>query len=362
MHRSGGVPGRLIRSWVFGLLATATAACGGTSATQVSGPSGVPGGSTNRCETSLATAPPTVSADGGRLELPVVASRECAWSASVDASWAQIAPASGQGEATVVVTIAANPQGTPRSTAITLNGQRTTLAQSPAPCRFTLGSNGTQQPAAGGAASVQVSGTAGCSWTASSPVSWVSVSPGSGEPGVTATVRVDANGSAARTAQLFIAAVPFTVSQDAYVAPPPPAPQPGPSPTPTPPAPSPTPTPPTPPAPSPGPAPGPAPVPPPTPSPSPQCSFSIDPPLRTFDAKKHDGGVDVRATAGCAWTARSNTGWIEITQNATGTGARTVRYKVEKNESPLPRVGTLTIAGYTHTVMQGGDGKDKDDD
>jgi hypothetical protein len=70
----------------------------------------------------------------------------------------------------------------------------------------------------------------------------------------------------------------------------------------------------------------------------------------------------VRTTAACAWTARSNTSWIEIARGDSGTGARTVRYEVSRNDSPLPRVGTLTIAGHIHTVWQDGRGRNDDDD
>ena len=77
--------------------------------------------------------------------------------------------------------------------------------------------------------------------------------------------------------------------------------------------------------------------------------------LREFDKKKHDSDVEVRTTVGCAWTAQSNSSWIEITQGDSRTGTRKVRYRVSENKSLVPRVGTLTIAGLTHTVMQEGD-------
>ena len=182
MHRSAGVLAGLIRrsaselyaSALLLILALLTVACGGTSVTELTGPGAIGGAGSDRCETVLGGTIPTVDPGGGRLELAVVAARECAWTASADASWAQVAPSAGQGETVVVVTVAANPQANPRSTAIVLNGQRTMLAQAPAPCRYSLSGNSTHQPAAGGTTSVQVTATSGCSWTASSPVDWVS--------------------------------------------------------------------------------------------------------------------------------------------------------------------------------------------
>ena len=179
MHWPGGVAVRLVffRTCSFPaflltpLLSLFVLACGGTSVTEVSGPSAVPGGSANRCETTLSGAPASINAEGGQFEARVVAARECAWTASIDASWAQVAPVTGQGEGTVVVTVAANPQASARSTSLALNGSRTTLAQAAAPCRYGLGSSGTHQPSSGGTASLSVSTLSGCAWTATSPVS-----------------------------------------------------------------------------------------------------------------------------------------------------------------------------------------------
>lgn len=56
---------------------------------------------------------------------------------------------------------------------------------------------------------------------------------------------------------------------------------------------------------------------------------------------------------GCAWTASSNDSWIRISAGASGSGNGTVNYSVALNEG-TQRTGTITVAGQTLTVYQGG--------
>jgi hypothetical protein len=85
------------------------------------------------------------------------------------------------------------------------------------------------------------------------------------------------------------------------------------------------------------------------------CSFGITPPGQQFSAASGTGTVNITATAGCAWTAVSNTtSFITITAGASGTGNGTVSYSVSANTSATGRQGTMTIAGQTFTVMQAG--------
>ena len=61
--------------------------------------------------------------------------------------------------------------------------------------------------------------------------------------------------------------------------------------------------------------------------------------------------VDVSTAAGCAWNATSNAGWITLVSGANGNGAGTVTFSVAANTGTA-RTGTLTIAGQTFTVNQ----------
>lgn len=86
------------------------------------------------------------------------------------------------------------------------------------------------------------------------------------------------------------------------------------------------------------------------------CSFSINPTSASFAAAGGSGSVTVTTSAGCNWTAASNSSFITITSGASGSGSGTVNYSVAANTGSLSRNGSLTIAGLTHSVSQAGAG------
>lgn len=85
-----------------------------------------------------------------------------------------------------------------------------------------------------------------------------------------------------------------------------------------------------------------------------QCSYTISPTSRTYEAAGGTGTVNVTTTAACNWTANSNVAWVTINSGATGTGLGTVNFTVAANTGAASRTGTLTIAGATFTVEQAG--------
>jgi hypothetical protein len=81
----------------------------------------------------------------------------------------------------------------------------------------------------------------------------------------------------------------------------------------------------------------------------------ISPSTTAFAGVGGEGSVDVVSPGGCsAWTAVSNDSWIDVTSGPGGTGNGTVLYTVAPNPDVMPRTGSLTIAGRTHTVEQAG--------
>jgi hypothetical protein len=85
------------------------------------------------------------------------------------------------------------------------------------------------------------------------------------------------------------------------------------------------------------------------------CTYSINPTSQSFGDKAKNGDpVSVTAPAGCAWTSTSNDSWITVKTGATGTGNGTMTFSVSGNGERTTRVGTLTIAGQTFTVTQAG--------
>ena len=83
------------------------------------------------------------------------------------------------------------------------------------------------------------------------------------------------------------------------------------------------------------------------------CSYSITPTSRQFDAAGGQASITVNTSAGCPWMAASNSGWMAITSGSPGNGSGTVTFSVSPNSSGLPLTGSVTIAGQTVAVTQG---------
>ena len=73
-----------------------------------------------------------------------------------------------------------------------------------------------------------------------------------------------------------------------------------------------------------------------------------------FGPGRDGASVQVEAASDCHWSATSHAEWIRITSGGTGSGSGSVRYTVTVNPSPAIRTSTLTIDGWTFTVIQAG--------
>lgn len=256
------------------------------------------------CVYSLAPSALSLSAAAGGGTLTLTTSTGCPWTAVSQVPWITLtSPAQGNGPATVTFTVVAN-SGAARSGSLAVAGQISTINQAAAgagvtSCSFALGSN-TQSVGAGGVAGVgvNVSTAAGCAWTARSNDGWITLRSGATGTGPGAvTFDVASNTGAARTGTLTIAGATFTVTQATGV-----------------------------------------------------CTYAISPTEQAIDQKGGDISVTVTTEAGCAWTAKSDEKWIDVTQGATGSGPGAVRMVVEAGNKK--RTGTVKIAGQTFTVLQ----------
>jgi hypothetical protein len=102
--------------------------------------------------------------------------------------------------------------------------------------------------------------------------------------------------------------------------------------------------------------PTPTPTPPPT---SVTCTYTLGEYSKTIPFSGGDYTVAIfqnPSTGTCrnSWGARSETGWLELLSPPSGVGAATVRYRAKENPWPGTRTGSLTIAGHTYTVVEGG--------
>lgn len=367
------------------IAAAAAAACGGSTTVEtVVGPDGV------RCQTTLAGNPSTVPPDGGSVTVNVTAARDCTWTATADVSWMQLSATSGQGNATVNVTVARNELPAARSGAVAVNDQRFVVSQEPRPCTYELRPLPQNFGAEGGAGSISVETLTGCAWTATSSAAWLRVITPSGSGSGAVSFDVAGNSGPAREASITIAGRSVTINQDA-------AGQPAPAPscglllaptamsaaaagsthtvtlttnpecdwtatssaswlTVAPPG---------------GRGAGTltitaarntgnartatvtagtqvATV---TQAAAPACTVAIDPASASFTAAGGEGRVRVTTQDGCEWTAGGGASWISITSGR-GTGSGEARYTVAANTATTARSATLTIGGRSHTVTQ----------
>ncbi len=157
-------------------------------------------------------------------------------------------------------------------------------------------------PAAGGSGTISVNAGAGCSWTASSTVGWITLPSGSGGTGsATVNFSVSANTGASRVGNLTVAGQTFNISQDPGQAP---------------------------------------------------CGYSLNPTQQAYDASGGMGSLGVNAGTGCTWTAISNATWVSVISGASGSGNGTVAFSVGTNSTNVSRMGKITIAGQTFQVNQ----------
>ena len=251
------------------------------------------------CSFVLGPASLTIPAAGGSAPVTVTAGAGCAWTAASAAPWLTISSgASGTGTGTVTITAAANT-GVARSGTVTIAGQTYTVNQ-PSGCSFVAAPTTIAINALGGNTNVAVTAPAGCAWTASSGVNWVTVASGAtGTGNGTTRLSVDINLAGSRSGTATVAGQTVTINQDATI-----------------------------------------------------CVISINPPSRNAKAGGDEDTFGVTAGSGCPWTAASNVPWITVTSGASGNGNGTVGYTVARNTTNANRSGTITIAGQTFTVNQ----------
>jgi hypothetical protein len=281
------------------IAASVAAACGSTSVTQVAGPDDV------RCQTTLSAAPQSVAAGGGAVSIAVATTRDCAWTASSDASWIRLSTSSGQGEATFTANVDANPQIVSRSGNVTVNARRLAIVQDGRPCTFDVSPAAIDVAGGGGSHTIQVTAPAGCTWRASTTSPWITV-PGETKTGSGSfSIQAAANDGAARTGTITIADRIVTVTQAAAAAD----------------------------------------------APQPNCLPTVTP--LTIDAAAAPSTQLIQLTIGatCPWSASSGAGWLTITSAPAGTGSATVTVAVAQN-SGIARTGTITVAGQQVTIRQ----------
>jgi all-beta uncharacterized protein/BACON domain-containing protein len=251
------------------------------------------------CSTAVSPTTQAMAAGGGAASVAVTTASGCAWTAT-GPTWVTITSgATGSGNGTVSYTVAANTLTTSRTGTLTVAGQTVTVTQS-GTCSFAASPTTQAMAAGGGAASVAVTTTSGCAWTATESLGWITItSGGSGTGNGTVSYTASANTlSSSRTGTLTAAGQAVTITQSGA------------------------------------------------------CSFAVSPTTQAMAAGGDVATVSVTTASGCAWTATESISWITITSGGSGTGNGTVSYSVSANTSTSPRTGTLTVGGQAITITQ----------
>jgi CSLREA domain-containing protein len=252
------------------------------------------------CAFTLSLAGTTYPASGGSGSFDLNASNQsCTWTAVSSVPWVTfISATSGTGDATIQYTVAPNinPE---RKGKITVGGKDFEITQENG-CTFSIAPSSKTAPAGGGTNSFNINSGAGCSWTAQSNDSWITLASGSdsGSGSKVITYTVAANAGPARQGTITAGGKTFNINQDSG------------------------------------------------------CNFTLSVTSLTVPAAGGNRSVDVTASDGrCTWTATTSESWLKITSATNQTGNGSVQFTVEANISP-ERTGTINIGGKTLTVIQ----------
>jgi len=215
-----------------------------------------------------------------------------------------LTPTSGQGNGQIQFSVPANTQPSSRQGDIVVNNAHARIQQEGAPCRIVVSPAAVTVGSNGGNASLSITTIAGCSWTATSQASWVTVAaPAGGTGNGTVNLTIAANTGSERTATLAIGDQTVSVAQAAV--------------------------------------PGP-------------CAFTVAPTTQTIDASGGAGtAITVTTDAACSWTASSNEAWLTIAPTTPHTGNGTLSVTATANSGPT-RTAILLVAGQLLTVNQSG--------
>ena len=234
-------------SWTA-LASAFVAAAGIAACTSTQTSTGVAAPSDQKCQIQVSNTPSNFTDTGGAGSLSIATTRDCSWSITSNASWVALpsSSTSGQGDASISYTVAANAIPQARTAALAVEGQTVQLTQAAAPCRYSLNKAADVAPYGGGALSITLTTLTGCAWGVSSDSTWLAPQTSGGNATAVVTFTIGANSGPLRVGHAVIGGQTYTVTQDASPAPPAPSPSPSPAPSPTPsptPSPSPTPTP-----------------------------------------------------------------------------------------------------------------------
>ena len=272
------------------------------------------------CTYSLSPANAEIGVEGADGTFNVTATGACAWAVVSNASWISIrSGASGTGSGTVTYRAERNPEIQGREGTITVADLAFRLRQGgdASRCEYGVSPVDLQPCMAGGTLTATVTTQAGCPWTVSTNVPWLTMPGGeSGTGSGTLTIAFTDNHGPPRDGIVMVRWPTPTAGQNVRVA------QAG-------------------------------------------CFYSVTQSSIGFTAAGGSGRFDVIQFADpnscggptqdrCVWTAESNVPWITITSPMPRSGDNPVTFAVAPNEASTARSGTITVRDKVVAVTQAG--------
>lgn len=168
----------------------------------------------SKCDLSASGSPASFGPAGGPGTVAIGTSRDCTWSIASSAAWLSLAAHDGQGPASVTFTVAANASHSGRSSTITVGAQQVSVNQAGMPCQYQLSRTADAVPAGGGPLAVGVTTADGCSWTAASDATWLTIGgAASGSGSGTVSMTAAPNPGGARVGHVNVGGQTYTVTQ-----------------------------------------------------------------------------------------------------------------------------------------------------
>ena len=177
------------------------------------------------CQYSVTPTTVSLGSAAGAAGISVTAGVGCEWTAQSSMPWITLNSSSGTGGGTVGLNVSANTTSSARSATLTIAGATVTVnQQAGAACTVTVSPRSVNAHFRGADESLAITASAGCAWSATSSVPWLTFPRGnSGTGGGTLAVRVPANTTGeARVGMIVVGGASVTVTQRSGKAPKPP--------------------------------------------------------------------------------------------------------------------------------------------
>jgi hypothetical protein len=166
---------------------------------------------------SYSVSPLTIASPSttGSRTITVITGTQCTWSATSTVPWITVTSGTnGQGIGSVTFVLEENQSPTARTGMVLIAGQTVTVTQEASSCTYAVTPTSFSVGALSTSRTLSVTAGTQCRWTASSTVTWMTItSPGAGTGVSAVSFSVAANTGATRTGTLTVAGQPVTVLQ-----------------------------------------------------------------------------------------------------------------------------------------------------